>query len=315
MADRYAPMVLTAAITGGDVIPSQSPYIPCGAKQIMEDAVRAAEAGATCVHLHAREENGRPTSSGEVFAEIADGIRERCDVVINITTGGAIGMSEEQRLEGIRAARPELCTFNLGTMNYELFPDRSRWPEVQHDWERELMEESGESVLVNSLGTQRRFAEAIYELGITPELEAYDLGHIHMARYLLDEGTLRPPVRAQLVLGVLGAAGNSLDDLFLMKQSAERILGDDLIDLGVAAVGYPMQFRHVAAALSWGMPSCRVGLEDSIRVRRDRQATSNAELVEVAVKLADLLGRPIATPAQLRERLGQAKPATTSVGA
>ena len=129
------------------------------------------------------------------------------------------------------------------------------------------------------------------------------MGHLSMARFLIDEGTLEPPVRLQLVLGVLGGADNSLETLFAMREAAIRILGADLESLSVAATGYPMQFRHVAAALGLGM-HCRVGLEDSLRVRRDRKAESNAELVEVVVQLADLLGRPLSTPDQLRGELG-----------
>lgn len=304
MRGRYDPIVLTAAITGGDVFRSQSPHIPCGAEAIVAEALRAAEAGAACIHVHAREElDGRPTGSPELFSEIADGIRAGSDAVISFTTGGSPGMSESERLASLAAGRPEIATFNLGTMNYEGFPTPSRWPAVEHEWERASLEQSGEVVFVNTLGQMRRLAATCRELGITPELEAYDMGHLSMARFLLDEGTLESPVRLQLVLGVLGGADNSLETMFAMREAAIRILGSDLESLSVAATGYPMQFRHVAAALGLGM-SCRVGLEDSLRVRRDRKATSNAELVAVAVELAELLGRPLATPAELRAQLG-----------
>jgi uncharacterized protein (DUF849 family) len=303
MRDRYDPVAITAAVTGGDVLPSQSPAIPRGSAAIVEEAVRAARAGAACVHVHGRYTDGRPTGSGEILAEIAAGIREQCDVVVNITTGGTLGMSVEERLEGVCAAHPDIATFNLGTMNYELFPNPHRLPEVQTDWEREIVGSSGEGVFLNTLSTLRRCAAIFRDLGITPELEVYDLGHLSTARFLLDEGTLEPPVRVQLVLGIFGGAGKTLEELFLLKQSAERILGPDLGCLGVAAVGFPMEFRHAAVALSWGM-DCRVGLEDNLRVRRDRRAESNAELVEVVVQLADLVGRPLMTPDQLRTSLG-----------
>lgn len=303
LRDKYEPCVLTAAVTGGDVLPSQSPYIPCGPEAIIDEAVAAAEAGATCVHVHARELDGRPTGDPVMFAEIVSGIRERSDVVINVSTGGTPGMPEDERLAGLRAARPDIGTLNLATMNYEGFPTKTRWPSVQHDWEREVLAKSGEGVFTNTLGAVRRFAQAFREAGVTPELEAYDLGHISMARFLLDEGTLEGPVRLQLVLGVLGGAGNALDDFFVLTQAAQRILGPDLASISVAATGFPGELRHVATALSWGA-DCRVGLEDNIRVRRDRQAKSNAELVQVATQLADLVARPIATPAALRAELG-----------
>jgi uncharacterized protein (DUF849 family) len=301
-SDRYRPSALTAAVTGGDVLPSQSRHIPRGARQIADEAVAAAEAGASCVHIHARTDDGRPSGDPQLFAEIAAAIRERSGVVLNVSTGGAPGMSVAERLAGIQAVRPEIATFNLGTMNYEGFPNPSRWPAVETDWEREVLEQSGHGTFVNTLAMLREFAAAARDLGVTPELEAYDLGHLAMAQFLIEEGTLQPPVRVQLVLGVLGGAGNALEDLFVLRERAQRILGGDLADLGVAATGYPMQLRHAAVALALGM-DCRVGLEDSLRVERERVAESNRELVEAAVRLAAGVGRPIAGPDELRERL------------
>lgn len=303
MQNRYRSSALTAAVTGGDVLPSQSPHIPAGAKNIARDALVAARLGVSSVHLHAREDDGRPSADPDLFIDIVEQIRAESDVVINVTTGGAPGMTLEQRLAGMRATKPDIATFNLGTMNYEGFPDPARWPKVESDWERELIESSsGNGTFINTLSMLREAAAAAREVGATPELEAYDLGHLHMARHLIDEGTLVAPVRIQLVLGVLGGAGNDLEDLFALRGRALQILGPDLADLGVAGLGYPMQFRHAAVALGLGM-DCRVGMEDNLRVRRDRQAEGNGDLVEVALSLADLLGRPIATPAELRGRL------------
>ncbi len=307
---RYGASAITAAVTGGDVLPSQSRILPKGVEGIVAAAVGAATAGATCVHLHARDDKGRPSSSPQLFAEIVAGIRERSDVVINITTGGSAGMNTEERLAGVRAVRPDIATFNLGTMNYEGFPTRERWPEVETDWEREVLERSGSGTFVNTLDELRAFARELREIGVTPELEAYDLGHLSMARFLAEEGTLAGPLRIQLVLGVLGGAGNSLPELFHLQALAPQILGPHLGSLGVAAVGYPMQLRHAAVALSLGM-DCRVGLEDNLRLRRDREAESNAELVEAATTLADLVGRPVLTPAELREQLGPWRPSAS----
>lgn len=299
---RYDPVVMTAAITGGDVLPSQSPNIPRGVEGIVHEALAAAEAGATCVHLHARDADGRPSGSGEMFAEMADKIREKSDVLLNFSTGGAPGMSLEERLEGLKTGRPDMATLNLGTMNYEIFPDSARWPDVESSWEREVLERSGAGVFVNTLNMIREIARTCRELGIVPECEAYDLGHLHMAKFLLEEGTLTRPVRVQLVLGVLGGAANTIEDLFVMKEAAERLLGGALGGLGIAATGYPMQFRLASIALSWGL-DCRVGFEDSLRIRRDRRATSNVEFVEVARELASLVGRPIVRPRDLRETI------------
>ncbi|MER7129921.1 3-keto-5-aminohexanoate cleavage protein [Streptosporangium saharense] len=307
MRAPYDPIVLTAAVTGGDVLPSQSPAVPCGPEAIAEAAVAAARAGATVVHLHAREPDGRPTGSASMFEEIVAGIRERSDVVINITTGGSVDMTPDQRLEGVVAVVPDIATLNLGTMNFEGFPTPSRWPRVSHDWERRVLEQSGSVVFTNTLATMRRFATTFRELGVTPELEVYDLSHLSMARFLIDEGTLTGPVRVQFVLGVLGGAGSSPHDLFALREAAGRILGPDLAAVSVAGVGYPAELRLAAIAAASGM-DVRVGIEDNLRVRRRRQAADSAELVAAAVAIADRLERPIATPEQLRAELAEVRP-------
>lgn len=302
--DRYSPVVLTAAISGGDALKSQSPAIPCGVEAIVAEGVAAARAGAACVHIHGRKAlTGEPTGDPVMMAEIAAGIRAQCDVVISFTTGGSPSMSEAERFGSLAAGKPEIATFNLGTMNYEGFPTPSRFPRADHAWEREVLAASGNVTVQNTLAMMRRLAALCKDLNITPELEAYDLGHLSMARFLLDEGTLQAPVRIQFVLGVLGGAGHALEDLFTMKQAADRLIGRDAASYGVAAVGYPMELRHCAVALGWGL-DCRVGLEDNLRTRRDRMASSNAELVQMVVQMGELLGRPLATPAELRASLG-----------
>ncbi len=300
---RYESLALTAAVTGGDVLPSQSPHIPRGPEATAKEAIRAAQAGASSVHLHGREDDGRPTGSGALFREMVQEIRESCDVVINISTGGHPSMSPEERVEGVVSAAPEIASFNLGTMNYEAFPDPSRWPKVEHEWERTILKGSGNGVFRNTLSMMRDFAAMYRDLGVTPELEVYDGGHLSMARYLIDEGTLEPPVRVQFVLGVLGAADTSIDTLLYMTQATHRVLGDDVGSLGVAAVGYPAELRHAAVAMALGL-DIRVGLEDNLRLRRDRLAESNAELVTAVSQLAELLGRPLMDAAEFRSSLG-----------
>ncbi len=300
---RYDPVTLTAAVTGGDVLPSQSPAIPKGPEAIAAEALAAARAGATCVHLHAREPDGRPTGSGAMFSEIVEAIRAESDVVVNITTGGSIEMTVDERLEGVSAARPEIGTLNVASMTMEGFPDPARHPIVATDWEREVLERAGTNVFRNTLAMVRDFAAAMRDLGITPEVEAYDAGHIGLARQLLDEGTLETPLRLQLVLGVLGGADSSLETTLALRDCVGRLIGLDDVVLGVAAMGYPSQFRSAAAALSLGL-DVRVGLEDNLRVERKRLAESNADLVGKACRLAELLERPLQTPAALRAELG-----------
>jgi uncharacterized protein (DUF849 family) len=300
---RYDPVALTAAVTGGDVLPSQSPGIPASPQAIAADAVRAAEAGASGVHLHARDQDGKPTGSGAVFKEIVEAIRAEADVVVNITTGGSLDMSVNERLEGMTEARPEIATLNVASMTIESFPDVSRHPEVGKDWERDVLAASGTNLFKNTLAMVRDFAAAMKENSVTPEVEAYDMGHIALTRFLLDEGTLEPPLRLQLVLGVMGGADSSLETLLAMKGAVERIIGSDDVVLGVASMGFPTQFRGAAAALSLGL-DFRVGMEDNLRVERDRAAESNAEHVEKARSLAALLSRRIQTPQEMRAGLG-----------
>ncbi|MGH2549950.1 MAG: 3-keto-5-aminohexanoate cleavage protein, partial [Thermomicrobiales bacterium] len=151
MSDRYRPSALTAAVTGGDVLPSQSDHLPRGAEGIARAALSAAGAGASSVHLHARDDDGRPSASGTLYKEIVEAIRAQSDVVINVSTGGSPGMTLDERLEGMRSVAPDICTFNLGTMNYESFPDPARWPKVNSDWEREVLEKSGSGTFINTL--------------------------------------------------------------------------------------------------------------------------------------------------------------------
>ena len=158
---RYDPIVVTAAICGGDILPSQSPAIPRGVDAIVSHAVEAAEAGAAAVHLHARDDTGKPTADPTIWEAIADGIRSRCDVVLNTTTGGSLWMSLDERLAGVRAVRPEIATFNLGTMNYHLFADPSRWPDTEEPWEREVLEASDDTIFPNTLRTLRSVAAAL----------------------------------------------------------------------------------------------------------------------------------------------------------
>ncbi|BDY32919.1 BKACE family enzyme [Mycolicibacterium mageritense] len=303
MRNPYEPVAVTAAVTGGDVLPSQSPAVPCGPEAIAAAAIAAAEAGATSVHLHARELDGKPTASADMFVDIVSAIRASSDVVINVTTGGSVDMTAAERLQGVVATRPDIATLNLGTMNFEGFPTKERWPDVKHQWERDVLANSGRVVFTNTLAMMRDFASTFRDLGVCPELEVYDMGHLNMARFLLDEGTLQGPLRIQFVLGTLGGAGGSIQDLFALEQAAHRILGADLSAISVAAVGYPGQLRMAAVAAAGGF-DIRVGIEDNLRIRRRRQAVDSAELVAAAVAIAEQLERPIATPTELRAQLG-----------
>lgn len=305
-----AKCIITAALTGGDTIPSQSPYIPITPKEIADEAVRCAEAGSAIVHVHARDPmTGQPTSRIEIFEEILTSIKERSDIVISITTGGAPGMTLEERLQVIPKFKPEIATFNMGSMNYCYHDVAERMvasgKQFRQDWERKALEDTHDHVFRNSFADLEYISKIMLEHDVKPEHELYDLGQIYNTAYLLQKGYLKPPVHVQFVLGVLGGARADLGELFYLKGIADSHLGGEGhgYTWSVAGVGFPNQFQLATLSVLMG-GHIRVGLEDSLRIERKRQAKSNAEFVEKAVRIIRELYREPATPAEARQILG-----------
>ncbi|MCL4488685.1 MAG: 3-keto-5-aminohexanoate cleavage protein [Chloroflexi bacterium] len=298
-------LILTTALTGAITVPTQTPHLKYSIAGIAEDAIACARAGSTSVHIHAREpENGRPSSDPELVREIVTRIKAGCNAIICITTGGGMGMSPQERLRGAASCRPELATFNLGSMNFSMHPVARRYKpgEWKFEWEPGYVEGTKDFIFRNTFGDMEVFAKTMEENHVKPEFEAYDVGHLYNLKFLEKAGLVKPPYWIQFVLGVLGGLGANPEDLILMKQTADRLLGPDNYRWSVIGVGYPNEFNMTAMGIMMG-GHVRVGLEDNIYVQRGKLA-ANVDLVEKAKRIAAEFEREIATPSEARQILG-----------
>ena len=299
MTDRR--VLCSCAITGGMSVPGQSSAIPVTPEEIIDSAVAANAAGAAIVHIHVRDpETGRPSADLGLFAEVLAGIGERCDAIVQPTTGGGVGMTIDERARVVTEIRPEMATFNCGSFNFGIFKVKPR-PEMA-PWEVEYLEGTRDYVFRNTFADMARLAELFREAGAKPEYEVYDVGHLYNLHHLAEEGLVDFPLHIQFVLGVLGANAATLEQLVHMHRTATTLFGSEFT-WSAAGVGYPAEFHLAAAALMMG-GHVRVGLEDNLRVTLERRAASNAELVEKAMTLAPLLDRTPASAAEAREMLG-----------
>ncbi len=299
MTDRR--VFCSCALTGGMSVPGQSAAIPVTPEEIVESGAAAHAAGAAILHIHVRDPaSGRPAADLGLFREVLAGLAERCDAILQPTSGGGVGMTIEERARVVTECRPEMATFNCGSFNFGIFKVRPR-PEMA-PWEVEYLESTREYVFRNTFADMHRLAELFREAGTKPEYEVYDLGHLYNLAHLADAGLVDPPIHMQFVLGVLGANAATLEQLVHTHRTAVGLFGEQFTWC-TAGVGYPAEFHLAAAALTMG-GHVRVGLEDNLRVELDRRAGSNAELVEKALALAALLDRTPADAAHARELLG-----------
>jgi uncharacterized protein (DUF849 family) len=302
LAAKRDKVIITCAVTGAVHVPSQSEYLPITPEQIAENAIGAAEAGAAILHLHARNpENGRPTSDPEMFMQFLPEIKERCNAVINITTGGGQGMSLEQRLAAAMRAKPEMCSLNMGSMNFGRFGIAKRIKEFRFDWEAEDLEASRDYIFRN---TYKDIGYILRELGeghgVKFEFECYDVGHLYNLAYFVDEGLIKPPFFVQTIFGILGGIGTDVEDLLHMKRTADRLFGD-AYQWSILGAG-----RHQINLVTMGAimgGNVRVGLEDNVYLGKGELAKSNAELVGKTARILNELSLEIATPDEAREIL------------
>ncbi len=296
------PVFLSCALTGGMSVPGQSAAIPVTPEEIVGSAEGASNAGAAIVHVHVREpDTGKPVADLGLFREVLAGIGERCDAIAQPTSGGGVGMTIEERARVVTECRPEMATFNCGSFNFGIFQVHHR-PEMA-DWETEYLESTRDYVFRNTFSDLYRLSELFREAGTKPEYEAYDVGHLYNLHHLAEQGLVDFPFHVQFVLGVLGANAASIEQLLHMRTTAVSLFGEDRFTWSAAGVGYPGQFHLAATALMLG-GHMRVGLEDNLRVRADKRADSNAELVEKAVELAPLLDRRAVGADEARTLLG-----------
>jgi uncharacterized protein (DUF849 family) len=270
-------------------VPGQSPAIPVTPEEIVDSAAGASSAGAAIVHVHVREpDTGKPAADLGLFREVLAGIGERCDAIVQPTSGGGVGMTIEERARVVTECRPEMATFNCGSFNFGIFGVHHR-PEMAA-WEIEYLESTRDYVFRNTFRDLYRLSELFREAGTKPEYEVYDVGHLYNLHHLAEQGLVDFPFHVQFVLGVLGANAASIDQLVHMRRTAIELFGEERFTWSAAGVGYPGQFHLAATALMLG-GHMRVGLEDNLRVSADERAGSNAELVEKAIGLAPLLDR------------------------
>ena len=296
------PVIVTCAVTGAIHTPSMSPHLPITPAQIAAEAIAAAGAGAAIVHLHARDPvDGRPTGDLAIFREFLPVIRDACDAVINITTGGGQNMSVDDRIACALACRPEMCSLNMGSMNFGLYPMLAKRDSFQHEWEHPYLEGSRSHIFRNTFADIERILERLGEHGTRFEFECYDVGHLYTLAHMLDRQLVGPPLFVQCIFGILGGIGADVENLTHMRSIATRLFGDDL-EWSVLAAGRQQMRLGTIGALCGS--NVRVGLEDSLYLSRGRLATSNAEQVEKITRILGEFSLDIATPADARRRLG-----------
>lgn len=296
-------VIITCAVTGSIHTPTMSPHLPITPEEITTQAVAAANAGAAILHLHARNpETGQPTADPDVFMQFLPRIKEQCDAVINITTGGSSLMTLEERLAAPLKAQPEMASLNMGSMNFGLFPMKQRYAEWKFDWEPKLLDATKDVVFKNTFAD----IETIFDLlghqhGTRFEFECYDVGQIQTLAFYLKEGLINKPVFVQFVLGVLGGIDAHPENLMHMKATADRLLGDNYQFSVLAAGRMQIPLATIGAILGGNV---RVGLEDSLLIGRGKLATDNAEQVTKIRTILEQLGYEIASPTEARQMLG-----------
>ncbi|WP_454883091.1 3-keto-5-aminohexanoate cleavage protein [Sphingomonas oryzagri] len=293
-------VIITCAVTGSIHTPSMSPHLPITAEQIADAAIGAAEAGAAIVHLHARDpDTGQPDQSPEAFAPFLKVIKQRSDVVVNITTGGSQTMTIDERLRPAVAYKPEIASLNMGTMNFGLYPMLQRYKELG-GWERDYLEGTRNGFFRNTLGDIEHILRSCADFETRFEVECYDIGHLYTLSHFADRGLIKPPFLIQSVFGILGGIGGHEEDVLHMKRTADRLFGSDFEWSVLGAGAAQLRIGAISVALGGNV---RVGLEDSLWLGRGRLATSNAEQVHAARRMIESQGLEVASPDEARELL------------
>jgi uncharacterized protein (DUF849 family) len=296
-------VIITCAVTGSIHTPTMSDALPITPDQIATQAIDAAKAGAAILHLHARDpKDGRPSPDPAVFMQFLPRIKASCDAIINITTGGSVTMTVEERVAAALAASPEMCSLNMGSMNFALYPMAKRYKKWKYDWEESYLLSSDGNIFRNTF----RDIEHIFKLlgeghGVKFEHECYDTGHLYNLAHCIDRGLFKPPVFLQLIYGILGGIGPDLDNLLFMKRTADKLFGNDYLWSVLAGGRHQINFCTTAAMLGGNV---RVGLEDSLYIGPGKLAASNAEQVAKIRRIIEELDYQAATPQEARAMLG-----------
>jgi uncharacterized protein (DUF849 family) len=295
-------VIITCAVTGGIHTPTMSPYLPVTPNEIAASAIEAAEAGASILHLHARDPaTGRPRQDPELFMQFLPKIKLATDAVLNLTTGGGLGMSLEERIAPAHRAKPEVCSLNMGTMNFGAFELAKKYADWKHEWERPYLESTKGLIYANTFTMlERIMVEVGQAYNVRFEYECYDLSHLETLKYFADKGSVKPPFLIQGIFGIQGGMGARIENLMHFKSMADQIFGSDYRFSAFAVGRYQMSFLTVAAILGGAV---RVGLEDSLYIGRGELAKSNAQQVRKIRRIVEELGHDIASPAEVRQIL------------
>jgi uncharacterized protein (DUF849 family) len=279
-----------------------SPHLPLTADEIARDSIEAARAGAAIVHLHARDPaTGKPSADPEHFRAFLPRIKSECDAVLNISTGGSSLMSLDERLAPARDAEPEMCSLNMGTMNFGIFPLKDRYSDWKHEWEPQLLDATRRVPFTNTFDDIDTILTDLGDRkGARFEFECYDVGQIETLAWYVRKGKIQAPLYVQFVLGVLGGIGASPENLMVMKNTADRLLGDQYEFSVLGAGGAQMPFATMGAVMGGNV---RVGLEDSLTISPGKLASGNAEQVRKIRRILEELGYTIATADEARARL------------
>ncbi len=294
-------VIITCAVTGSIHTPSMSPHLPITPAEIASQAVAAARAGASVLHLHARDpETGKPDQNPALFAQFLPVITAQCDAILNITTGGGLGMTLDERLAPAKWARAELASMNMGSLNFNISGAGARVKHFKHDWEAPYLEMTKDLILSNTFAQMDRGMRELGDQGTRFEFECYDVGHLYNLAHFVDLGLVKPPFFIQCIFGILGGLGPDPENLLHMRMIADKLFGQDYYLSVLAAGRHQMPFVTLSAILGGNV---RVGLEDSLYLSRGKLAASNAEQVAKIRRILEELSLEPATPDEAREML------------
>lgn len=295
-------VIITCAVTGSIHTPTMTPYLPITPEQVAAEAVAAAEAGASILHLHARNpQDGRPTPDPDVFMHFLPQIKQQTDAVINITTGGGHNMTLQDRLAAPLKTKPEMCSLNMGSMNFGLFPILGKYKDWQHDWEPAYLENSRDFIFRNTFKDIEYILKELGEgCGTRFEFECYDVGHLYTLAHFLERGLVKPPLFVQTIFGILGGIGADIENLVHMRRIADKLFGENYEWSILAAGRHQMNFVTTGAIMGG---HTRVGLEDSLYIGKGQLARSNAEQVAKIKRILQDQSLEVASPAEARAML------------
>jgi uncharacterized protein (DUF849 family) len=302
MTKSKRKIIVSCAISGAVHTPTMSEYLPVTPSQIVESGIEAAEAGAAILHVHARDpETGKPSADPALFEQICSDLSERTNAIINITTGGSARMTIEERLAYPLKVKPEICSLNMGSLNFAFHPVAERITDWRYDWEKPYIEGTKDGIFKNTFADIEYILRNLGDVGTRFELECYDVGHLYNLAYFVDRHMINTPIFIQAVFGILGGIGPDPENLFVMRSTADRLFGRENYELSIVGAG-----RHQMSLITMGAilgANIRVGLEDSLYLGPGVKATSNAQQVQKIRRILEELYLEIATPSEAREIL------------